>query len=128
MRRPGWSPPRSEGISQMQDASHFMCPAVIALEAPGVFLSCYLFTIISAPYFRELSHNRPIKAVVDGMTAAAMGLIGGAVVVLSRRAIVDASTALIALTTLEPLIWVTESPSRSSLSRWAVGIVVKSRV
>jgi chromate transporter len=115
MRRPGWSPTRIEGFARMQGASYGMGAAVIALAAPGVFLLCDLFTIIPAPYFRELSQDRPIKAVVDGVTAAATGAIGGAVLILGQRAIVDvptahAPTALIALATLGLLIWVKKVP------------------
>src|SRR5262249_60447648 len=44
--------------------------------AIGVFLPCYLFVIIPAPYFRRFSKNPQIKAFVDGVAAAAAG--GGA--------------------------------------------------
>jgi chromate transporter len=65
----------------------------------GVFLPCYLFVIIPAPYFRRFSGNPLVKAFVDGVTAAATGAIAGAVFVLGRRALVDIPTVLIALTT-----------------------------
>jgi chromate transporter len=65
----------------------------------GVFLPCYLFVIIPAPYFRRFSGNRRVKAFVDGVTAAATGAIAGAAFVLGRRALVDVPTVLIALAT-----------------------------
>jgi len=65
----------------------------------GVFLPCYLFVIIPAPYFRRFSGNRRVKAFVDGVTAAATGAIGGAAFVLGRRALVDITAVLIAVAT-----------------------------
>jgi chromate transporter len=74
-------------------------PIGATVAAIGVFLPCYLFVVIPAPYFREISKNRQVKAFVEGVTAAATGAIGGAAFVLGRRAIIDIPTALIALTT-----------------------------
>jgi chromate transporter len=65
----------------------------------GVFLPCYLFVIIPAPYFRRFSGNRRVKAFVDGVTAAATGAIAGAAFVLGRRALIDVTTVVIALAT-----------------------------
>jgi chromate transporter len=55
----------------------------------GVFLPCYLFVILPAPYFRRIAGNLRVKAFVDGVTAAATGAIAGAAFVLGRRALVD---------------------------------------
>lgn len=74
------------------------------VAALATFLPCYLFTIIPAPYFKKYGKRPSIVAVVDGVTAAAIGTITGAVVVLGRRSIVDLPTAAIALVTLA-LIW-----------------------
>ena len=51
-------------------------------------------SIIPAPYFRRFADNRPIKAFVDGVTAAATGAIAGAAFVLGRRAIIDVPTVV----------------------------------
>src|SRR5687767_960535 len=64
--------------------------------ALGVFLPCYLFVIIPAPYFKRFADNLWIGAFVEGVTAAATGAIAGAAVVLGRRAITDVPTAAIA--------------------------------
>lgn len=76
----------------------------------GVFLPCYLFVVIPAPYFHRIAGNRSIKAFVDGVSAAAAGAIGGAGIVLGRRAIFDLPTVVIALATLATLIWVKKIP------------------
>src|SRR5882724_4543109 len=64
--------------------------------AAGVFLPCYLFVILPAPYFKRLAKNPWIAAFVEGVTAAATGAIAGAAIVLGRRAIVDPPTVAIA--------------------------------
>jgi chromate transporter len=63
--------------------------------ALGVFLPCYLFVVIPAPYFARIANNQSVKAFVDGVTAAATGAIAGAAFVLGRRAIIDVPTAAI---------------------------------
>ena len=76
--------------------------AVVA--ALVTFLPCYFFTIIPAPYFKKHGKHPSIVAFVDGVTAAAIGTIAGAVVVLGKRSIIDVPTALLALVTVA-LIW-----------------------
>jgi chromate transporter len=58
-----------------------------SVAALGTFLPCYLFTIIPAPYFKKHGKRPGIVAFVDGVTAAAVGAIAGAVIVLGRRTI-----------------------------------------
>ena len=67
--------------------------------AVGIFLPCYLFVIIPAPYFRRFADNPRVKAFVDGVTAAATGAIAGAAFVLGRRALTDWGAIAIAVAT-----------------------------
>ncbi|MGH6962736.1 MAG: chromate transporter, partial [Dongiaceae bacterium] len=69
--------------------------AIVA--ALATFLPCYLFTIIPAPYFKKHGKRPAIVAFVDGATAAAVGTIAGAVIVLGQRAVIDLPTAALAL-------------------------------
>jgi chromate transporter len=85
-------------------------PLGASVAALGVFLPCYLFVVIPAPYFRRFAGNQAVKGFVDGVTAAATGAIAGAAVVLGRRAIIDLPTALIALGTLGALVYVRRVP------------------
>lgn len=62
------------------------------IAAIGTFLPCYLFTVIPAPYFKKHGKRPAIVAFVDGVTAAAIGAIAGAVVVLGRRTVFDGWT------------------------------------
>jgi chromate transporter len=95
--------------------------------AIGVFLPCYLFVIIPAPYFRRIAKNRQIKAFVDGVTAAATGAIAGAAFVLGRRAVVDLPTALIGSATFIVLLRVKKVPEPLViLGAGVIGFIVRS--
>ena len=69
--------------------------AVVA--AVATFLPCYLLTVIPAPYFKKHGKHPGIVAFVDGVTAAAVGAIAGAVVVLAQRSITALLTAALAV-------------------------------
>jgi chromate transporter len=71
--------------------------AVVA--ALATFVPCYLFTIVPAPYFKKHGKRPAIVAFVDGVTAAAIGAIAGAVVVIGQRSITDWITAALAVAT-----------------------------
>jgi chromate transporter len=66
--------------------------AIVASIA--TFLPCYLLTIIPAPYFRKHGKRPGIVAFVDGVTAAAIGAITGAVIVLGRRTLFENGVSL----------------------------------
>jgi chromate transporter len=71
--------------------------AVVA--AGATFLPCYLLTILPAPWFKRHGKRPAIVAFVDGVTAAAIGAIAGAVIVIAQRSITDWITALLAVVT-----------------------------
>ena len=76
----------------------------------GVFLPCYLFVVIPAPYYSKIVKFQRIKLFVNGVTAAAVGAITGSVFVLGKRAIHDKTTALVAIVTLFCLLKVKKIP------------------
>ncbi len=76
------------------------------VAALATFLPCYLITVITAPYFKKIAKNRSIKAFVDGITAAVIGALVGAVIIIGIRSITDIPTALIAMTTIFALIYI----------------------
>jgi chromate transporter len=65
--------------------------------ALATFLPSYLFTVLPAPYFKRWATNGSVRAFVDGITAAVMGALTGAVVLIAMRTVVDWPTALIAM-------------------------------
>ena len=74
------------------------------VAALATFVPCYLFTVIPAPYFKKYGKHPSIKAFVDGVTAAAIGAIVGAVLVLGKRTLLDLPSLAIALVTIGILI------------------------
>jgi len=76
------------------------------VAALATFLPCYLFTVIPAPYFKKIAKNTSIKAFVDGITAAVIGALVGAVIIIGLRSITDFATALMAIATVFALIYI----------------------
>lgn len=70
------------------------------IAALATFLPCYLFTVIPAPYFNKIAKDKSIKAFVDGITAAVVGALFGAVIVIATRNIFDIPTACITILTI----------------------------
>jgi chromate transporter len=76
--------------------------AVVA--ALATFVPCYLLTVLPAPYFKKHGKRPGIIAFVDGVTAAAVGALAGAVIVIAQRSISDWVTAALAVITAA-LLW-----------------------
>src|SRR5215469_10304008 len=81
-----------------------------ALAATAVFAPPFLIVVLAAPYYRRFAGNPQVKAFVQGVTAAAVGAIAGAAVILGKRAIVDAPTVSIAVATFTALRWAKRVP------------------
>lgn len=77
------------------------CVAALATFSP-----CYLFTVIPAPYFKKYGNNKSIKAFVDGITAAVVGALVGAVIIITTRSIIDIPTTIIAVASILALIYI----------------------
>ena len=95
-------------------------PLGAVVAALAVFLPCYLFVVIPAPYFERYATRKGIVDFVDGVTAAAAGAIGGAAVVLGRRALIDWKTVAICVVTLALLTWVKRIPEPVLIASAAV--------
>ena len=72
--------------------------------AAGVFAPVYFITLLLAPHYERYKSNLRVRDFIAGVTAAATGAITGAVFVLGRRAIVDWTTAAIAIVSLTILL------------------------
>jgi chromate transporter len=59
-----------------------------SVAALATFLPCYLLTVIPAPYFKKIAKNTSIKAFVEGITAAVVGALAGAVMIIAYRTFV----------------------------------------
>jgi len=71
--------------------------AVVA--ALATFVPCFLFTVLPAPYFKKHGKHPGVVAFVNGVTAAAVGALAGAVVVIAQRSIIDVATATLSIGT-----------------------------
>ena len=92
----------------------------------AVFLPPYLLVVFGAPYYRRFAKNRQVKAFVQGVTAAAVGAIAGAAIILSKRAVIDWPTALIAVVSLLLLVRLKKIPEPLLiLGAGIVGMTVK---
>jgi len=97
-----------------------------AIAALATFLPCYLFTVIPAPYFKKIAKNNSIKAFVEGITAAVVGALVGAVIVIASRSIADIPTALIAIATVVALLTIKKIQEPYIILIAAVlGIIIK---
>ena len=97
--------------------------AVVA--ALATFVPCYLFTVIPAPYFKKYGKRPDVIAFVDGVTAAAIGSIAGAVIVIGQRSITDWITAALALATVAVLWRFKKLPEPAIVAAAAIiGLVI----
>ncbi len=74
------------------------------LAAFGVLFPVYLIVVLLAPWYRRHSQDPRLIAFVEGVTAAAVGALTGAVVILARGAIRDVPTAVIAAVAFVALV------------------------
>ena len=97
------------------------------VAASATFLPCYLLTVIPAPYFKKIAKNASIKAFVDGITAAVIGALVGAVIIIGIRSITDIPTALIAVASVLALIYIKKvQESYIILVAAIIGLILKS--
>ncbi|MCS3795123.1 chromate transporter [Niastella sp. OAS944] len=97
------------------------------VAALATFLPCYLFTVIPAPYFKKYGKHPGIKAFVDGVTAAAVGAIAGAVLVLAKRQLTDVISCAIAVVTILVLLKFKKIPEPVIIVVAALlGLLIKS--
>ena len=102
------------------------------VAAAATFLPCYLFTVIPAPYFHKIAKNKPVKAFVDGITAAVVGALVGAVIVIAQRTIVhnnsvDFIAAAISVSTILVLLYAKKIQEPYIILVAAIlGILIKS--
>ncbi|MDD5544743.1 MAG: chromate efflux transporter [Acidobacteriia bacterium] len=72
--------------------------------AMGVFLPVFLVVVVLGPYYKRFAKNPQLHAFVQGVTAAAVGAIAGAVVVIARRTVHDWEGVAIAIISLFILV------------------------
>nr|WP_315167127.1 chromate transporter [uncultured Flavobacterium sp.] len=97
------------------------------VAALATFLPCYIFTIAMAPSFKKIAQNKPVKAFVDGITAAVVGALVGSVIVIAKRSIIDIPTVLIAFLSIFALIYIKKIQEPYIILTAAIlGVIIKS--
>jgi chromate transporter len=97
------------------------------VAALATFLPCYLFTVLPAPYFKKYGRLPALRAFIDGVTAAAVGAILGAVLVLAKRQLSDIPAIAIALVTAALLVRFKKLPEPVVIAvAGIVGLVLRS--
>jgi chromate transporter len=99
------------------------------VAAVGVFLPAYLVVLLLAPRFGAIRADGRARTFASGVTAAAVGALLGAVVVMATRTLVDVPTAAIAVASLvwllarprvpEPLVLVAAAAVGFLMQRWS---------
>ena len=79
-------------------------PAGAVAATLAIFLPSFLFVRLSAPYIPKLRASRHFSGLLDGASAASLGLLVAATIVLARGAIVDWAALLILLAAV-PAAW-----------------------
>lgn len=96
------------------------------VAAAATFLPCYLFTIAMAPSFKKIAENKPVKAFVEGITAAVVGALVGSVIVIAKRSIIDIPTILIAFASIFALLYIKKIQEPYIILAAAIlGIIIK---
>ena len=97
-----------------------------AVAALATFFPCYLLTVLPAPYFSRIAKNQSVKAFVDGITAAVVGALLGAVIVIGSRSILDITTAVIAIAAVLSLLYIKKIQEPYLILAAAIlGIIIK---
>ena len=91
-----------------------------AVAATGVFLPAFAVVVILAPQFSRMLRNARVRAFVAGVTAAAIGALMGAVIVLSIRTFRDWRAIPIAAIALAAFIKWPRIPEQGVLAAAAV--------
>jgi chromate transporter len=101
-------------------------PLSATAAALGIFAPVWLVTLLVAPHFHRVMARRDIAALVQGVTAAAVGAIAGAALVLARRALVDPTTVLVCLIVLGALLLPRRPPEPALiLTAGAAGVLLR---
>ena len=103
-------------------------PAGGLVAAAGVFVPTWIVVLLFAPHFQRIQRDGRAQAFAAGVTAAAVGALLGAVVVMSTRSLVDLPTAAIAVAALAWLLARPKVPEPLVLAAAALAGVVLRRL
>jgi len=94
------------------------------LATLAIFLPSFVFVAISHRYIERMRSSPWFSGLLDGVNAAAVGLMGGVTIQLAREAIVDATTVVVALAALALLVAARINSAWLILAGGATGLLV----
>jgi chromate transporter len=90
----------------------------------AIFLPSFVFVAISHRYIERMRSSQLFSGLLDGVNAAAVGLMAGVTIQLAREAIVDATTLVIGVTTLLLLAAARINSAWLILAGGAIGLAI----
>jgi chromate transporter len=97
-------------------------PGALAATA-GIFLPAFVLVGVVHPFIDRLRANPTLAAAMDGLNAAAIGLIGASVVALSRDAFLDPLTVAVGVAAFGLLLLGVAGPVRLLIAGALVGLL-----
>lgn len=96
------------------------------LATLGIFLPSFVFVALSGPLVPQLRRQPWTAVVLDGVNAAALGLMVAITLELGRQALIDPATALVALVALTMLMRWNVNSAWLMLGGAAVGLAARA--
>ena len=94
-----------------------------ALATIAIFLPAFVYVALTAPFIPRLRSSRAMTAVLDGVTAASLALMGLVTWQLGRASLVDFATITIALASLGGLLTTKVNSAWLILAGAAIGLL-----
>ena len=95
------------------------------LATLAIFLPSFIFVAVSHRYIEGMRASRWFSGLLDGVNAAAVGLMAGVTIELAREAIVDVTTVVVAVVALGLLAVARVNSAWLILAGGAIGILVE---
>ncbi|HZK51387.1 MAG TPA: chromate efflux transporter [Actinomycetota bacterium] len=94
------------------------------LATLAIFLPSFFFVAISHRYIERMRSSKWFSGLLDGVNAAAVGLMAGVTIALAREAIVDVTTVVVAVVALGLLAVARVNSAWLILAGGAIGLLV----
>ncbi|MPZ91163.1 MAG: chromate efflux transporter [Actinobacteria bacterium] len=94
------------------------------LATLAIFLPSFIFVAVSHRYIERMRASKWFSGLLDGVNAAAVGLMAGVTIELAREAIVDITTIVIAVVALSLLVVARVNSAWLILAGGAIGLLV----
>ena len=96
------------------------------LATLAIFLPSFFFVAISHRYIERMRSSKWFSGLLDGVNAAAVGLMAGVTIELAREAIVDVTTVVVAVVALLLLAVARVNSAWLILAGGTVGLIVEA--